>query len=82
MASPATTSPAMMTLRPLNRSNNRPTKGWVMPLIKKPVPTAADSMNRDQPNSSSKGMMKIPKLLRAPVVTKATNTVAAHTYQP
>ena len=47
-----------------------------------PMAAATDMVNRFQPNSSLMGIMKIPKLLRVPVLTKAVKVTAATTYQP
>ena len=79
---PMSTRPARITFLPLDRSNIWPLKGWVRPLTRNPVPTATDNVNRLHPNSSSRGIMEIPKLCLAPVLTKARNIVVATMYQP
>ena len=82
VASPVTTSPARITLRPPMPSKTLPRKGWVTPLNRVPSAAAKEMVVRFQPNSSLMGITNTPKLLRAPVVTSAKKTQVATMYQP
>ena len=79
---PRTISEVMIIFRPPVRSKICPKNGCVTPLTKTPSAAATEMVVRFQPNSSLIGTTNTPKLLRAPIITKPMNSVAAHTYQP
>jgi hypothetical protein len=82
VARPKTIRLVKITFRPPNRSRTCPRKGWVSPLTRNPREAAREIVPRFQPNSCSMGRTKMPKLLRAPLVTRAMNMQAPTMYQP
>ena len=82
VATPKTIMLTRSTRRPPCQSKIRPKKGCVTALAKNPTDAAIESSPRLQPKSVSKGMMKIEKLFRTPLVTKAMNMQVKTMYQP
>ena len=82
VTNPTPIKPARITFLPPVASNTRPIKGWISPAITAPRKPAQVIVVRFHSNSSLIGMMKTPKALRIPVVTRAMNMKVATMYQP